>query len=228
MMLTGPTLKIGYVPVQLSPSAAFWSVSISFNACTLSLQFSSSRPTVFANRRFGSTRAWSRWRDLTEIGVGPEEGCDEDCYIEEEEGGDEDDDEEEEEDITHQHDSRTCSRRHWWVISISSWISQLASNTRPNFATNGCSMLWNEKAGVPAICEGMYGEGEADELDNDSICVNVGEINKQYNVLSCKSRWSQHMRLSFLASRSHHFGDCAFDFHQPHNYYHVQRDAKRD
>jgi len=44
--------------------------------------------------------------------VGPEEGCDEDCYIEEEEGGDEDDDEEEEEDITHQHDSRTCSRRH--------------------------------------------------------------------------------------------------------------------
>ena len=44
--------------------------------------------------------------------MGPEEGCDEDCYIEEEEGGDEDDDEEEEEDITHQHDSRTCSRRH--------------------------------------------------------------------------------------------------------------------
>jgi hypothetical protein len=44
--------------------------------------------------------------DSTEIGVGPDEGCDDNCDIEEEDEGC-DEDEEDEDNGTHQHDGRT-------------------------------------------------------------------------------------------------------------------------
>jgi hypothetical protein len=42
----------------------------------------------------------------TEIGVGPDEGCDDDCDIEEEDEGGDEEDEEDEDNGTHQHDGR--------------------------------------------------------------------------------------------------------------------------
>jgi len=58
---------------------------------------------------------------------------------------------------------------------------------------------------VSAVCEGMYREGKEGELNKESTCVNVGEINKQRNVLPYKTHdcRTKHMRLPNLTSHSH-------------------------
>lgn len=43
----------------------------------------------------------------TEIGVGPDKGCDDDCDIEEEDEGGDEEDKEDKDNRTHQHDGRT-------------------------------------------------------------------------------------------------------------------------
>ena len=40
---------------------------------------------------------------------------------------------------------------------------------------------------IPEAGKGVYGEGEEDELDERSNCVDVGEVNKQCNVLLHKA-----------------------------------------
>ena len=41
---------------------------------------------------------------------------------------------------------------------------------------------------VPVVGEGVYGKREEDELNKESNCVNVEEVNKQCNVLLHKAQ----------------------------------------